>query len=353
LIFAHRWHKNIGFEEQRTTYLASLEWPARSLTEEDVSAFRRDGFLKMEQAFPAGTLEDILHTARRTHRIDDAGYALSWWWQNPFSALNLVRDFWYYSPASRYAAQVLNSTTVHMGNDFVSRVAHGDVGHCWHHDSYPHFAQATNSSPGLSIWIPLTPVRQSIHGGSMAVTNMSLLPPECGKNSNFKVPAHCWDLVDAAGVAYDFEVGDALLLGSQTFHRTVPVSDPKAERWTIAARLLSGQARYATPGSCNIHESWDEDQAYETGTSCQPRLYPSPDPAQMQTWSRFSTASTVTKSLFVRPLSQEAGVAWGWIKFTVIQGWLYRALWPEHKKCIFAKSHFVGVNQDPAAGRFR
>jgi len=204
----------------------------------------------------------------------------------------------------------------------------------------------------VDLWgVHVVPINQSISGGSIAVANMSLLSAECGKGKYLKVPKHCWEHVDAVGIAHDFDVGDALLTSSLTYHRTVPIASPHFHRWALVARMNSENATYASTGLCTADNSSMVKGAL-FGSLCTPKLYPSPDPEELKAWPQFAVVGSVWSHL-LGDTRRELTNCRRWFYWSFVEGWLYRTLWPEHKKCIFAKSHFTNLNQDPRDGRYR
>eukprot|EP00445_Apocalathium_hangoei_P028185 CAMPEP_0203936714 /NCGR_PEP_ID=MMETSP0359-20131031/74151_1 /ASSEMBLY_ACC=CAM_ASM_000338 /TAXON_ID=268821 /ORGANISM="Scrippsiella Hangoei, Strain SHTV-5" /LENGTH=371 /DNA_ID=CAMNT_0050866709 /DNA_START=210 /DNA_END=1322 /DNA_ORIENTATION=+ len=260
-------------------YLRDFDWRIRNLSEADRAAFHRDGFLFIRNAFPPKPLEDILGYAQEQHFTDDGVSAVSSWAGDVWLRSNLARDFWLHSPAGQYASRILHDQAIRMRNDFITGLGYGDAGHCWHGDLLP--GAPSTRQAGLSVWIPLTPVVQNLSGGSLVTANQSLLPARCLLDAKpHQVPEDCYPLVDQAGVSYDYDIGDALLFGETTWHRTQPVYKSSAGRWTWVGRMVPHYDALACgPRPCDVDQL---ENSSDLSFWCAPMLFPQQFPDEYQ-----------------------------------------------------------------------
>mmetsp|Transcript_103020 Transcript_103020/g.276777 ORF Transcript_103020/g.276777 Transcript_103020/m.276777 type:complete len:410 (-) Transcript_103020:267-1496(-) len=344
-------------------YLQDFDWRIRNLSEADRAAFHRDGFLFIRNAFPPKPLEDILGYAQEQHFTDDGVSAVSSWAGDVWLRSNLARDFWHHSPAARYASRIMHDEPIRMRGDFITGLEYGDAGHCWHGDANP-ASDLTMSQAGLSVWIPLTPVVQNVSGGSLVTANRSLLPARCLLDAKpHQVPEDCYPLVDQAGVSYDYDIGDALLFGETTWHRTQPVYKSSAGRWTWVGRMVPHYDALACgPRPCDLDKL---ENSSDLSFWCAPMLFPQQFPDEYLDVLRHKKSLSHEHELMEAFLKMILGKwytspsrlkSWeSFFKWVFARGWLSRKLWPQWKRCLFGGSpnaHFKGLSQNSRHGRY-
>jgi len=348
------------------TNLGDFDWPIRNLSDADRVAFHRDGFLFIRNAFPPKPLEDIFGYAEEHKFTDDAVSAVSSWTGGAWLRSNLARDFWHHSPAARYASRIMHDEPIRMRGDFITGLEYGDAGHCWHGDANP-ASDLTMSQAGLSVWIPLTPVVQNVSGGSLVTANRSLLPARCLLDEKPRqVPEDCYPLVEQAGVSYDYDIGDALLFGGTTWHRTQPVHKYSAGRWTLVGRLASHyDSIECKPFPCDVDKF---ENSSDLPFWCMPMLFPQQLPDEYRGNLCFKKTAQHEHELKDAFLEMILGPVGKWytrprrlmiwqqfFKWVFVRGWLSRKLWPQWKRCLFGGSpnaHFKGLSQNPRQGRY-
>lgn len=222
----------------------AVQPPPRSITDEEVEQFGRDGVVLLQQMFDARWIELLAagldrHGGAPTPRAriwdrDDAGRTMFWdsmAWQN----VPEYQEFVFGSPAAAIAGRLLRSTRIHFYFDAVFvRSAGSQFETPWHQDE-PYWSVAGHDT--CTVWMPLVPVAAEnalafvpgSHRGTEVFDqyDFGLLNPD-GKidvdRSDFSavaeaaVPAIAADPEAFGVVSWEMSPGDCVVFNSRILH---------------------------------------------------------------------------------------------------------------------------------------
>lgn len=297
-------------------------------------AFDRDGYVLLRGAVAPEVVQELRRAipARSTVVFSPLELLINWMLgaktsqDSIWAAHEAFGRFWFDSTVGAALARVMGAADIRLLTDFVVEVSVGVdpvIFGRWHRDTTS-FDVLHDDAQGYSVWIPVYPIDVKHHGGSLYVVNTSKLTETCraGGSSRSRPPGHGADLhadapsaftearldgldfspecqaeLEAAETAYDFAIGDALVFGKRTIHRTQRLTAAFANRTTRAVligRFFDGsKTKYRRAphgnGPPQRKNSCPGLQALEPGqllrTACAPQVWPASIPAERAAWA--------------------------------------------------------------------
>ena len=235
-------------------------YPLRTLTEEEIETFRRDGVVMVKGLLQdnwLALLEVGLEEARSSASLigkgmsaNSPGYEMdAYLWKR----VDAIRDLIYYSPCARWAQQLMGSEEVRFFYDQMFVKEPGtDTPTPWHHDLtfWP-----LEGNQICSFWIPLDPVTRANSGlqyvkGShlwqkrfKAISpdyNASLIDPTMEDVPDINAHPDKYETT-----SWDMEPGDVLMFHPLTLHGASGNTSRDRRRRALALRWTGDDVRYA------------------------------------------------------------------------------------------------------------
>ena len=245
---------SFGFHKSSARFHLGMSPPAATdLSPQEISDFRRDGFILKKQVVTGKALEDLVQTAQSIHKsrsmldsiFKDSFVKLAmqiWREHEPFAELAFHSSF------PSIAAELLEKPgTVRILKDgFFAFKSTNNTG-CGFHVDDKYFWPAHDSVTGVNFWLALSHYDSS-QGGGIRLVNQSMIDAETFERCRDsiresmatcqmeKLSPSCHQKMLKSSLVPDMEPGDALIWDRWTFHRSEPFASIVPEvkyRYTI------------------------------------------------------------------------------------------------------------------------
>lgn len=315
--------------------------PYVKLSTSELEEYDRNGFVVVRGAFPRDVIKELFLAAQEIFPKRQGSDFASWndtWFlkaRNVWMDADEFADFIFHpsTPIGGVAAQLLNATSIRMGNEALNGISAGQKGTGWHKDVQNNFrsGQSGRNVPVMRFWLPLSDhdIVANETGGSLSLLSLvdsASLAREFGEcffesGREMRIFQKCRARVEELMTTPDFALGDMAIYSALVAHKTQKVIqntrlgylgslyDPeKIESWledelvpTLIPEvyyrdnhsmrfdklcLIRASCWDVTRKECHHNPSWQSASTMgvsKTTSACFPQIYPSPLQEEVET----------------------------------------------------------------------